>query len=74
MFLQYFLTTLQLHSSPGNFAKQLFKCSSLLDCNENNWKVLDFEFFVGDVICGVGFRPFWLRIPGPGHQLLDGIF
>jgi len=33
-----------------------------------------FLFFVGDVISGVGFWPFWLRLPGPGHQSLDGIF
>jgi len=22
---------------------------------------------VGDVTSGVGFRPFWLRLPGSGH-------
>jgi len=32
--------------------------------SEKNWKV--FFFFVGDVISGVGFRPFWLKFPGPG--------
>jgi len=47
---------------------------SLLDCIEKNWKVLDLGFFVNDVISGVGFRPFWLRLPGPEPQLLDGIF
>jgi len=43
--------------------------SSRLDCNEKNWKVLDLGLFVGDVISGVGFRPFWLRLPalGPNH-------
>jgi len=29
---------------------------------------------MGDVIRGIGFWPFWLRLPGPGPQLLDGIF
>jgi len=30
-------------------------------------------FFVGEVINRVGFRQFWLRLPGPAHQPLDGI-
>jgi len=32
--------------------------------------------FVTDVISGIGFRfrPFWLRLPSPGRQPLDGIF
>jgi len=25
---------------------------------------------VGDVISGVGLRPFWFRLPGPGPNLL----
>jgi len=29
---------------------------------------------VGDVASGVGFRPFWLMLPGPGPQQLKGIF
>jgi len=35
---------------------------------------LDFGFLVGDIIGGVGFRPFWQRFLGLGHQPLDGIF
>jgi len=35
---------------------------------------LDFGLFVGDAIHGVGFRPFWHRLLGPGCQLLEGIF
>jgi len=31
-------------------------------------------FFVDDVISWVGFRPFWLRLPGPECQLPDRIF
>jgi len=31
-------------------------------------------FVVGDIISEVGLRQFWLRLPGPGHQLLEGIF
>jgi len=26
---------------------------------------------VGDVISGIGFTPFWLRLPDPGSQLLN---
>jgi len=39
-------------------------------------KCFGFHFLVGDVISGVGSTtmPFWLRLPGPGPQLLDGIF
>ena len=42
-----------------------------------HWKkieVLDFRFFVGDVISEVGFRPFWLRLPGCEQQPLERIF
>jgi len=35
---------------------------------KKNWKDLDFSFFVGDVKIGLGFRPFWPRLPGPGPQ------
>jgi len=35
-------------------------------------KSLGFVFFVGDVISGAGFWPFWLRLPGSEPQLLDG--
>jgi len=30
--------------------------------------------FVRDIINQVGFRPFWLKLPDPGPQLLDGIY
>jgi len=26
-----------------------------------------FWIFVSDVISGIGFRPFWPRLPGPRH-------
>ena len=29
---------------------------------------------MGAVIDGVGFRPFWLRLPGAGPYSLDGLF
>jgi len=35
---------------------------------------LQFGLVVGDVVSGVGFRPFWLRLPVCGHQAHDGIF
>jgi len=65
-------------ATPADCAGELFKPSkdvaSRLVCIEKNWKVLDFKFFVGDIISGVIFRPFWPRLPGPGRQLLEGIF
>ena len=45
---RYFCATSQLHNSPGDFARELFKPSkvvaSLPACIEKNWKVLDFIF------------------------------
>jgi len=35
---------------------------------------LDFGFFAGDVKIGVGFRPFWHSLPGPGPQHQEPIF
>jgi len=32
-----------------------------------------FRFFVGEVVSGMDFRPFWLSLPGTEHQLLKGI-
>ena len=29
-------------------------------------------FFISDIISGVCFWPFWLKLPGPGPKLLDG--
>ena len=48
--------------------------AGLLDCIEKILKSFGFCFFVGDVINEIGFRPFWLRLPGPGPQHLEGIF
>jgi len=66
----YFCTALQLHDSPADCAKELFKPSngmvSLLVCILKKLEVEDFSLFVGDVISGVGFRAFWPRFPGPG--------
>jgi len=45
--------------------------ASLLVYNE---KILGFEFFVGEVISGIDFLPFWLRLPDPGPQPVDGNF
>jgi len=39
--------------------------TSLLVCTEKQFLGLCFSFFVGDVISGVAFWPFWLRLPGP---------
>jgi len=35
---------------------------------KKSWKVLDFRFFMGTIIHGVGFMPFWFRLPVPGLQ------
>ena len=57
---RYFCITLQLHSSPVNCAREMFKPSegsaSLRVYNET--KIFGFEFFVSDVIRVVGFSPF----------------
>ena len=45
--------------------------ASLLACNEKKLG-FGFQVFVDHVIGGEGFRPFWLMLPGPRHQLLDG--
>jgi len=56
--------TKQHHNSTTDCATELFKCSKdaagLLVCIEQNWQVLDFDLFVGDVISGVGFRPVFI--------------
>jgi len=33
---------------------------------------LGFVFFVGDIISGVSFKPFWPRLLGSGPQLQEG--
>ena len=75
-FLCYFPTTLQLHNSPCDGAGELFKPSkdvaNLLDCTEKIGKLWISFFFVADAISGLGFRPFWLRLPCSGPQLLEG--
>jgi len=78
--LHYFPTIFQLHSSWGDCPSELFEHSqqskdvaSLLDCNEKNWKVLDFVSSVGDM-SGVGFSPYRLMLPSAEHQSLDSIF
>jgi len=53
-----FHNTLQLHHLPGDWPSELFhqrsgKSSSFL-C-KTKWKVLDFTFFVDDIIYRVGF-------------------
>jgi len=45
--------------------------ASLLVYNEKIL-VLSFSFFVGNVISGIGFWPFWLRLLGPGPQAHKG--
>jgi len=74
----YFYTTLQLHNSPVDCARQLFKPSkdaaSLWACNEKKFDFWVFSFFVSDLISGVDIWPFWLRLPGPGHQPQEEVF
>ena len=52
--------TLQLHNSPADGARELFKPSK----DSQSLLVLGFGSFVGDFISGVDFWPFWLRLPG----------
>jgi len=33
-----------------------------------------FRFFVSDILGGVGFWPFWLRLPGPGPNRKIKVF
>jgi len=73
----YFRATLQLHNSPVDCARKLFKHSkhaaNLLLCIKY-FESFGFRFFVGDVMSGVEFRLFWLRLAGPGTQTLEAIF
>jgi len=48
--------------------------ASLLTCNKKNLGFWVEVFFWDDIISGVCFRPFGLGLPGPGLQLLDGIY
>jgi len=54
---RYFRASLQLHNTPVDCARELFKPSkdsaSLLVCNEKKLS-FGFSYFVGDVISGVG--------------------
>jgi len=65
-----FCATLQIHNSPIDCAKELFKPSkdsaSLRVCNDKNIFGWVFVFFVGGVISGVGFGHF-----GQLYQPLD---
>jgi len=57
----------QQHNSSADCARELLKLSKRL--SESAMKknlVLPFEFFVSDVINEVGFRQFWLMLPGLG--------
>jgi len=78
MFLCYFPATLQLQNLPGDCAREVFKYSkhvaNLLGWNKKILESFRFCFFVGDVVSEVGFKSFWLRLPGPEPQPLDGIF
>jgi len=61
---------LKLYNSPADYARELFKPSkdaaSVVNCIGKNWKVLDFRFFVGEVISTVDLGHF-----GSGYPALD---
>jgi len=63
----------QLHNLIGDCARELLKSSRLWKFSslQQKKKNFGFRFFVSDVINGVGFRSFWLRLPGLGPKLLD---
>jgi len=72
----YIPATLQLHNSPVNCARELFKPSkesvSILLWNENKIYVLGFGFFYEWFYqCG-SFWPFWLRLSRPEPQPQEG--
>ena len=48
--------------------------ASIQVCNEKNFLVVGFRFFVSDVISEIDFWPFWLMLPGlgPNHWTRDG--
>jgi len=67
---------LQLHNSPVDCARELSRPSkdfvSPLVRNEKNLG-FGFQLFMGDVIHEWDrFRPFWLRLLGPGPQMHYG--
>jgi len=69
----YFHTTLQLHYSLVNCARELFKPSRLGESSSLQWKnIFRFCFFVSDIISGVGLGRFWLRLSSPGPQQQEG--
>jgi len=45
---------------------------SLGFCDYNRLKSFGFGVSVGDILSGLSFRSFWPRLPGLGHQPLDG--
>jgi len=52
------------HKSPADWARELFKPSKVSESllvSTKNWEILDFRFFVGDIILGVGLGFFGLR-------------
>jgi len=71
---QYFATSQLDYRLWYKAVQNMKQCASLLGCKKNKLESFGLHFFVGDVICWVGFRSFWLRLPYPGHQLLTGIF
>jgi len=72
---------LQLHNLPVDCTTELSKTSkdsSLLFCNEKKMFGFGFRFFVDDIISGVGFWPFWLRLqylaPSGGWKCFAQVF
>ena len=75
--LHFFCRILHQHNSPAACVRELFKPSkdaAYLVVPIKKLGRFRFEFFVGDVIIEASFRPFWPRLPGPGHQPLNGNF
>jgi len=57
----------------GTFLELFKRCSKFSSLQRKKMGV-GFQVFVGDIKSEVGFRPLFLRLPGPGPQPLDGIF
>jgi len=74
----YFTITFHHFNSVTCLPIALKSCSNVQKMREVFWNALkktlesfDFQVFVGDVISGIDFKPFWLRLPGPECEPLD---
>jgi len=78
----FFIITLQLYNLSTDYARDLFqpsRCSKSASLQWKKLKVLNFAFFVGDVIGGVHFQAIlaqvtWPWAPTAGVDILTQVF